>query len=119
MGLVLLLQMAVTVIANLACTGEGCLLLLRSGLLPKTEQQMHQLLQRKEGTRTAALLRPLIHLAAQPEGQKQILRSTSAPGVGPLPYSLLICCSSGMSLHVRIRVQGVLIDSQNCCLLCC
>ena len=112
MGLMLLLQLAVTVIANLACTSEGCLLLLRSGVLPKTE---HQLLQRREGSRTAALLRPLIHLAAQPEGQKQILRSTSAPGVG----SLLICCSSNIPLCLSIHVQGVLSYFQDCCLLCC
>lgn len=74
------LQLVVTVIANLACTSEGCLLLLRSNLLPKLEQQLHQLLQRKEAARLGSLLRPLIHLAAQPEGQKQILRSVSAPG---------------------------------------
>ncbi len=68
------------VVANLAATSEGCLLLLRSPLLAKTEQQLHHLLQRRDGSRIAALLEPLVNLAAHAEGQKQILRSASAPG---------------------------------------
>ena len=82
-------QLTVTVIANLACTPEGCLLLLRSSLLPKTEQQLHQLLQRKDSVRTAAMLRPLIHLTAHHEGQKQILRSTAAPGADTMTLCAL------------------------------
>ena len=69
-----------TVVANLAGTAEGCLLLLRSCLLAGTEQQLRHLVQRRDGPRVAALLNPLINLASHAEGQKQILRCASAPG---------------------------------------
>ncbi len=75
-------QMGMTTVANLAGSAEGCLLLLRSPLLAKTEQQLHQLLQRRDGPRVAAFLEPLINLSAHAEGRKQVLRCTSAPGEG-------------------------------------
>ncbi|KAL0055596.1 hypothetical protein WJX82_002269 [Trebouxia sp. C0006] len=75
------LEMGMTTVANLAGSAEGCLLLLRSPLLAKTEQQLHQLLQRRDGPRVAAFLEPLINLSAHAEGQKQVLRCTSAPGL--------------------------------------
>ncbi|DBB03962.1 TPA: hypothetical protein ACH3X1_013032 [Trebouxia sp. C0004] len=75
------LELGMATVANLAGSAEGCLLLLRSPLLAKTEQQLHHLLQRRDGPRVAAFLEPLINLAAHAEGQKQILRCTSAPGL--------------------------------------
>lgn len=78
-----LMQLGLTVLSNLAATAEGAALLLKSPLLTKTEQQLHHLLQRREGLRTAALLGPLVNLAAHSEGQKQILRAASAPGPPP------------------------------------
>ena len=75
-----LLQLGLTVISNLAATAEGAALLLKSPLLSNTEQQLHHLLQRREGPRTSALLGPLINLAVHGEGQKQILRAACAPG---------------------------------------
>lgn len=80
-----LMQLGLTVLSNLAATSEGAALLLKSPLLTKTEQQLHHLLQRREGPRTAALLGPLVNLAAHTEGQKQILRAASAPGPPPSP----------------------------------
>ena len=74
------LQLGLTVVSNLAATAEGAALLLKSPLLPKSEQQLHYSLQRREGPRTSALLGPLINLAVRGEGQKQILRAASAPG---------------------------------------
>ena len=74
------MQLALVVVGNLAGTTEGCLLLLRSPLLAKVEQQLHHLLQRRDGSRVAALLEPLVSLAAHAEGQKQLLRAASAPG---------------------------------------
>ena len=74
------MQLGLVVLGNLAGTAEGCLLLLRSPLLAKVEQQLHHLLQRRDGAKIAALLEPLVSLAADAEGQKQILRAASAPG---------------------------------------
>ena len=68
------MQLGLVVLGNLAGTAEGCLLLLR------VEQQLHHLLQRRDGAKIAALLEPLVSLAAHAEGQKQILRAASAPG---------------------------------------
>ena len=101
-----LMQLGLTVISNLAATAEGAALLLRSPLLCKTEQQLHHLLQRREGPRTAALLRPLVSLAVHAEGQKQILRAAAAPGQLPHHLSwvahaavwcLTTSCSASMS----------------------
>ena len=78
-----LLQLGLTVITNLAATAEGAALLLKSSLLSKTEQQLHHLLQRRDGLHTTALLRTLVNLAVHGEGQKQILRAASAPGQIP------------------------------------
>ena len=74
------MQLGLVVLGNLAGTAEGCLLLLRSPLLAKVEQQLHHLLQRRDGVRIAALLEPVVSLAAHAEGQKQILRAANAPG---------------------------------------
>ena len=76
------MQLGLVVVGNLAGSGEGCLLLLRSPFLPKVEHQLHHLLQHRDGPRIAALLGPLVSLAAHAEGQKQILRAANAPGKG-------------------------------------
>ena len=80
-----MLQLGLTVLSNLAATADGAAFLLKSPLLSKTEQQLHHSLQRREGPRTTALLGPLINLAVHSEGQKQILRAASAPGLKPPP----------------------------------
>lgn len=79
----LVLQLGLTVVSNLAATAEGAALVLKSPLLAKVEQQLHHLLPRRDGVRTAALLEPLVNLAAHAEGQKQLLRTASAPGHNP------------------------------------
>lgn len=86
-----LLQLGLTVISNLAATAEGAALLLKSPLLSKTEQQLHHLLQRRDGLHTAALLRPLVNLAGHGEGQKQIVRATCAPGQTPEHLACKAC----------------------------
>ena len=80
-----MLQLGLTVLSNLAATADGAAFLLKSPLLSKTEQQLHHSLQRREGPRTTALLGPLINLAVHSEGQKQILRAASAPGLKTPP----------------------------------
>ena len=83
-------QLGAVVVANLAATSEGCLLLLRSPVLANTEQQLHHLLQRRDGPQVAALLQPLINLASHAEGQKQILRAATAPGHCPASTQLIV-----------------------------
>ena len=103
-------QLGMTTVANLAGSADGCLLLLRSPLLAKTEQQLHHLLQRRDGLRVAAFLEPLINLAAHAEGQKQILRCTSAPGEGTsAPASGFVTSAAGHNLtdSVSPRTEAV------------
>ena len=103
-------QLGMTTVANLAGSADGCLLLLRSPLLAKTEQQLHHLLQRRDGLRVAAFLEPLINLAAHAEGQKQVLRCTSAPGEGTsAPASGFVTSAAGHNLTdpVSPRTEAV------------
>ena len=74
-------QAAATTLGNLAATTLGCTLLLKTSLLSDAQQLLHQLLQRRDGQRLAALLGMLANAAAQPEGLKQMLRTQDAPGV--------------------------------------
>ena len=90
LNLCMVMQLGLSVISNLAASGEGAALLLKSSLLAKVEQQLHHLLPRRDGPRTAALLEPLVNLAAHAEGQKQLLRTASAPGQLPKPLCMLL-----------------------------
>ena len=102
-------QLGLTVVANLAATAEGAAIALKSPLLAKTEQQLHQTLLRHDGARVAALLELLVNLAAHAEGQKQLLRAASAPGQLPSPRppkhvlliaDVLLFCTMGLMDHV-------------------
>ena len=74
-------QAAATTLGNLAASTLGCTLLLKTSLLSDAQQLLHQLLQRRDGQRLAALLGVLANAAAQPEGLKQMLKTQDAPGV--------------------------------------
>lgn len=104
-----LLQLGLTVISNLAATAEGAALLLKSSLLSKTEQQLHHLLQRRDGLHATALFQPLVNLAGHGEGQKQILRAASAPGHIP---GGLACKACMQSVHAKLACN------QRCCSYC-
>ena len=77
----LAVQAAATTLGNLAASPLGCTLLLKTSLLSDAQQLLHQLLQRRDGQRLAALLEVLANAAAQPEGLKQMLKTQDAPGV--------------------------------------